>query len=173
MTSPTVLVQQRHRACLHVGLALLVTLTACTTPPTLPPAARLALEQHWRTLPGQPAIRILRAWPGQTTISGSRYSPDQTTPALAQAEVWCVAAIQTLPDNGESLRTIWFVARSAPDAPWNAALLMSMSALWPYIACGQASPPSISSQSPHLSPFATNPTLPGYNHCQVDLPIHA
>lgn len=135
---------QHRRAAPRVRLALLVlTLAACLAAPPLPADARQALESHWQALPGRPAWRILRAWPGQTNFLNLSPAdvPDKATPALTQTEVWCVTAAQTPPTGGDALETIWFIARSEPQAPWNVALLTSMSAIWPYIACGQASHP--------------------------------
>jgi hypothetical protein len=53
-------------------------------------------------------------------------------------EVWCVEVDQTLiVEEGEDpIRTVLIVVRQDPRSEWQAAMLMTLSAWWPYEACG-------------------------------------
>jgi hypothetical protein len=56
----------------------------------------------------------------------------------AELEIWCVETRISAPSDptvdGEKM--IWIVIRENQEAPWKAALLATMSSLWPYEACG-------------------------------------
>ena len=111
-------------------LAACLFLSACAGPPQLPESAQAALTAYWQSLPPYPDVdhRIIEAWPA-----------DGAPPGAPTTEVWCVEAeVVNASDpvlDGE--RLIWIVLRANDTAPWTAALLMTMSAEWPYQACGQ------------------------------------
>lgn len=106
--------------------------SACATTPQLPDEARDALVSYWESLPSYLDVenRISRAWPGDA-------EGDLDSGALPR-EIWCVeAAIYAADDpsvDGELL--VWIVTRENREARWSAALLASLSSLWPYQACG-------------------------------------
>jgi hypothetical protein len=118
-----------------LGLALLsvsLLLTSCT-PPKLPEDAQEALLAYWASLPSPPGFEhhIIQAWPGATMTQG-------TIPLAPELEIWCVETRISAPSDptvdGEKM--IWIVIRENQEAPWKAALLATMSSLWPYEACG-------------------------------------
>ena len=110
---------------------LFACLTACAR--QMPDEARAALIAYWDSLPAETGVRqeFVRAWPGQGEQA-------EITPWAPEMEVWCVIAEISAPDNpevdGEQL--VWIVIRENPSAGWNAALLATMSASWPYESCG-------------------------------------
>jgi len=103
--------------------------TSCSSPPNMPLAAVEALKKQWESLPGYQGsnIEILRAWQGKP--------PTEVPDSM---EVWCVETQP--PSNLESseitLPIIWIVVRDGQDAEWTSAMLMTLSAIWPYQACG-------------------------------------
>jgi hypothetical protein len=113
-------------------LSVILILTSCA-PSKLPGDAKEALMDHWASFPSSPGIEhhIIRAWQGA--------SPTQDTSGLApELETWCVETRISAPSDpsvdGEKL--VWIVIRGNQEARWNAALLATMSSLWPYEACG-------------------------------------
>ena len=103
--------------------------TSCYSPPNMPDAAVDALNKQWESVPGYQGsnIEILRAWHG-----------DPPSEVPDSFEVWCVEAqpSSNLESSGISQPTIWIVVREDQDAEWTSAMLMTMSAIWPYQACG-------------------------------------
>jgi hypothetical protein len=89
---------------------------------------------YWESLPSYPSVenRIIRAWPGEAT--------EDLTSGVLPTEIWCVEAeISSAADpsvDGELL--VWIVTRENQEARWSAALLASLSSLWPSQACGEA-----------------------------------
>ena len=117
-----------------VGVLVGLGLSSCSRSSQLPEGARAALIAYWESLPSDPGVenRIIRAWPGVTPAADS-------TPVDPIAEVWCVEAEISSEDpavDGNLL--VWIVTRGDREAPWSAALLMSLSSTWPYEACGEA-----------------------------------
>lgn len=108
-------------------------LSSCSGAEELPDDARDALTAYWDSLPSHPGVenRIIRAWPGESTA--------EEATALSR-EVWCVEAeISSAEDpsiDGELL--VWIVIRENEQDHWSAALLATMSSIWPYQACGEA-----------------------------------
>lgn len=113
-------------ACASLGFS------SCSRSPQLPKEAEDGLIAYWESLPSYPDVenRIIRAWPGQA--NGDLDS------GASPWEVWCVeAATYSANDpsvDGEVL--VWIVIRENREAEWSAALLASLSSLWPYQACG-------------------------------------
>ncbi len=111
-------------------------LSACSEPEELPEGAREALEAYWESLPSHSGVenRIVRVWPGETPEEGDG-------PSGPSMETWCVEAEMSSEDapsvDGELL--VWIVMRENREARWSAALLASMSSIWPYQACGEGS----------------------------------
>jgi hypothetical protein len=103
-------------------------LAACDGDLRLPQEARQALAAYWDSLPSDAGIThtITRAWPGV-----SAENPD--------LEIWCVEAEMSAPGNPavDGERMIWIVLRNKAERSWSAALLATMSSMWPYEACGQ------------------------------------
>lgn len=103
--------------------------TSCSSPPNMPVAVIEALKEQWESVPGYQGsiIEILRAWQGK---------PPSEMPDTY--EVWCVEAqpSESLGLSGNPQPTIWIVVRENQDAEWTSAMLMTMSAIWPYQACG-------------------------------------
>ena len=117
-------------AFLSMGLLL----SSCE-PQKLPGDVEEALLAYWASLPSPQGNenQIIRAWQGVI--------PTQDTITLApEMEIWCVETRISAPSDpaidGEKL--IWIVIRENQEAQWNAALLATMSSLWPYEACGSA-----------------------------------
>lgn len=118
--------------------AVLVTvslgLSSCSGAQELPEGARVALEAYWESLPSHPGVEssIVRAWPGEAAADAS------TSEALPM-ETWCIEAEMSSADDssvdGDLL--VWIVMRENDGSRWSAALLASMSSLWPYQACGE------------------------------------
>ena len=110
-------------------LATIFLLASCIAPADMPAAALEALNQQWESLPGYQgsSLNILRAWQGE---------PPAEVPA--SMEVWCVEAQPASSLNPEEQLApfIWIVVRESQDAEWTSAMLMTMSAMWPYQACG-------------------------------------
>ena len=110
-------------------LATVFLLASCTAPAEMPVAALEALNQQWESLPGYQgsSLEILRAWQGEL--------PSE---APASMEVWCVEAqpASNLDLEEKPAPIIWILIRERQDAEWTAAMLMTMSAIWPYQACG-------------------------------------
>jgi hypothetical protein len=108
--------------------------SSCSRSPQLPESARDALMEYWESLPSYPSVenRIIRAWPGVAT--------EDLTSEAPLMDVWCVEAEISSSDDpsvdGELL--VWIVTRENQEAPWSAALLASLSSIWPYQACGDA-----------------------------------
>jgi hypothetical protein len=114
-------------------LSLSLLLASCT-PPKMPADAEEAILAHWASLPSPPGLehQIIQVWQGA--------APKQETITLPPGmETWCVEASISAPSDpavdGETL--IWIVIRENQEARWNAALLATMSSLWPYEACGK------------------------------------
>lgn len=109
-------------------------LSSCSGPRQLPDGARDALVAYWESLPSHPGVenRIVRAWPGE--------APAQLTSGTPLMETWCVEAEISSADDpsvdGDLL--VWIVTRENDETPWSAALLATMSSIWPYQACGEA-----------------------------------
>jgi hypothetical protein len=114
---------------LSAMLAAILFLVACTTPPTMPETALEALNQQWESLPGYQgsSLEILRAWQGELPAE-----------VPASMEIWCVEAqpASSLNPEEQPAPFIWILIRESQDAEWTAAMLMTMSAMWPYQACG-------------------------------------
>lgn len=95
----------------------------------MPVAAVEALKMQWESVPGYQGsnIEILRAWQGNPPSE----APDSF-------DVWCVEAqpSSNLESSVIPQPTIWIVVRENQDAEWTSAMLMTMSAIWPYQACG-------------------------------------
>lgn len=110
-------------------LATIFLLASCTAPPEMPVAALEALNQQWESLPGYQGLSldILRAWQGEPPAE-----------APASMEIWCVEAqpASSLDLEEKPAPFIWILIRESQDAEWTAAMLMTMSAMWPYQACG-------------------------------------
>ena len=109
-------------------LTVSVNLFSCSPTPQLPESAEEALLAYWQSLPSSQEVahRIVRVWPGIP-------SPEKLTPA----EVWCVETEISAQDpavDGEPL--IWIIMRENENEVWSAALLATMSSIWPYEACG-------------------------------------
>ena len=110
-------------------------LSSCSRLPQLPDGARDALIEYWESLPSYPGVehRIIRAWSGVTPA-------EDLTAGVPLMEVWCVEAeISSAVDpsvDGNLL--VWIVTRENQEPRWSAALLASMSSIWPYQACGEA-----------------------------------
>ena len=108
-------------------------LLASCTPQKLPRDAKDALLAYWTFLPSPSAYeyRIIQAWQGAVPAEDKIALPPEM-------EVWCVETRISAPNdpavNGEKL--IWIVTRETQEAHWRAALLATMSSLWPYEACG-------------------------------------
>jgi len=109
-------------------------LSACSGTQELPDGARDALQAYWKSLPSHPGVenRIVRAWPGEAT-------EDASLPGALLMETWCVEAEMSSTEDpsvdGELL--VWIVMRENDGTRWSAALLASMSSIWPYQACGE------------------------------------
>jgi hypothetical protein len=110
-------------------LATVFLLASCTAPAEMPVAALEALNQQWESLPGYQGsgLDILRAWQGEPPAE-----------APASMEIWCVEAqpASSLNPEEQPAPFIWIVVRESQDAEWTAAMLVTMSAMWPYQACG-------------------------------------
>ena len=105
-------------------------LTSCAAATRLPPGAEAALIDYWEGLPaGGHNFQIMRAWPGLFPVEG--YPGDE--PRL---DVWCVEAVSGQETAAEEAAMIWIVTRRAGESEWTAGLLMAMSSIWPYQACG-------------------------------------
>jgi hypothetical protein len=108
-------------------------LASCSSSPQLPEGARDALMAYWESLPSYPGVenRIIRAWPGEAPAEGS-------TPGDPSIEVWCVEAeMSSTDDPSVDGDLVWIVTRQKDETRWSAALLATMSSLWPYQACGE------------------------------------
>jgi len=110
---------------------LLVFLAACTTQNSLPLDAQAALNAYWDAIPaGDHDLKIVRAWRGEFPVEAR----SEDAPPM---EIWCVETAAT--DTGElgiSENLVWFVTRPEGTEGWSAGLLMAMSSIWPYQACG-------------------------------------
>jgi hypothetical protein len=85
------------------------------------------LEERLMALPGgDPEFVINRAW------LGVRH---QSEPGLSM-EIWCVK-VDHSPTDESGLGLIWIVTREDEQSEWKAAMLATMSASWPYEACGE------------------------------------
>ena len=119
---------------MRLGSALLLVTalgaSSCASTTSLPEAARDALEGYWSSLPADPGIehRITDAWPGAVDPDGP----------VSGAQIWCVEAEMSsqADPSVDGSRLVWIVVRQTPGATWSAALLASLSAMWPYEACG-------------------------------------
>lgn len=109
----------------------LVLLAACTTPNPLPLDAQAALSAYWDAIPtGDHDLKIVRAWQGEYPVEAA----PEDAPTM---EIWCVETAATDTGGlGISENLVWFVTRPAGEGPWSAGLLMAMSSIWPYQACG-------------------------------------
>ncbi len=116
---------------LLVAIFLSIFLASCSSASSFPPDAERALEAYWQSLPSYPTItyQTQQAWPGV----------ESATPRAPNMEVWCVETEITAAEDvsliGETLT--WIVIRDNQDADWTAAMLATMSSLWPYEACGK------------------------------------
>jgi hypothetical protein len=110
-------------------------LSSCSRPPQLPEDARDALVAYWESLPSHPGVenRIIRAWPGEAP-------EEDLILGVPLMETWCVEAEMTSTGDpsvdGDLL--VWILTRGNEEKRWSAALLASMSSIWPYQACGEA-----------------------------------
>ena len=103
-----------------------IVLAACSPQLDLPENAKQALEEHLLALPGSKTEFIIgRAWPGVRP---------QIEPEFPM-EVWCVE-VDHSPTDETDPELIWIVTRSNQQSEWNAWMLVTMSASWPYEACG-------------------------------------
>ena len=122
---------------LVILLATALGVSSCASATSLPEGARDALVGYWRSLPADPGVehRITRAWLGEV-------DPDGPTSGAPTMEVWCVEAEMSSESDPsvDGSRLVWIVVRQTPDATWSAALLASLSSLWPYQACGSDPP---------------------------------
>ena len=117
---------------LMIMAAVCFAASSCSSAIQLPDNARLALEEQWASLPpdGTAELRISRAWPSQVPAR-------ELTPWAPFMETWCVeldlpnAQVQV----DSSARTLWIVTRVNKESAWSAAMLLTMSAIWPYKAC--------------------------------------
>jgi hypothetical protein len=115
------------------ALALCLALAGCKARAQLPVDAMGALQNTWSELdlPRDEWPETVRAWQGDM----SRVTDD---PTVSTTELWCVETAQNTGTDvsigGETL--IWIVVRSSKQDEWQAALLMTMSSLWAYQACG-------------------------------------
>ena len=112
-----------------VTIFLVIFLVSCSSPSALPPDAERALEAYWQSLPSSYITHQTRqAWSG---VPSADMMPDM--------EVWCVEteiiAAEDVELIGETLT--WIVIRDNEDADWTAAMLATMSSIWPYEACGK------------------------------------
>jgi hypothetical protein len=109
-------------------------LASCSSPNRLPPAAESALEAYWQSLPSYPTItqQILQVWPGVVPV-------ETVTTWGSNMEIWCVETEITAAEDvsivGETVT--WIVFRNDEQANWIAAMLATMSSIWPYEACGK------------------------------------
>jgi hypothetical protein len=114
-------------------IVLSIVLISCSAESQLPQGARDALNEHWQTLPtvNSSEYRIVRAWPGEM-------SSENLTPWAPSTEIWCVEVELSIDQAGseEPEKMIWIVTRQDEESTWYAALLMAMSSIWPYQACG-------------------------------------
>lgn len=108
-------------------------ITSCESPPKLPEDAKETLLDYWASLPSPTGFEhhIIQAWQGETgTENEITLSPDM--------ETWCVETSVSAPNDpsvdGEKL--IWIIVRKNQESRWTAALLATMSSIWPYEACG-------------------------------------
>ena len=116
------------------GLALLLAtalgLSSCASTTSLPEDAREALVGYWESLAADPGVehRNTDAWPGTVDRDGP----------MSGAQIWCVEAEMSSEADPtvDGSRLVWIVVRQTPEATWSAALLASLSAMWPYEACG-------------------------------------
>ena len=110
-------------------------LTSCEPPQKLPQDAREALSDYWASLPSTTEFEhhIVQVWQG-TAVS------ENVITLPPEREIWCVETSVSAPYDpsldGEKL--IWIIIRENQEARWNAALLATMSSIWPYEACGRA-----------------------------------
>jgi hypothetical protein len=119
-----------------LSLALIIVsiyLSACSSPNELPPAAEKALEAYWQSLPSYPTLRhqIRQAWPGVISAkTATSLSPNM--------DVWCVVSEITAAEDSSIIgeKLTWIVFRNDEETDWNAAMLATMSSIWPYEACG-------------------------------------
>ena len=113
-----------------VAIFLSIFLASCSSPSALPPEAERALEAYWQSLPSYPNIsyQMRQAWPGVVSAE-----------MIPNMEVWCVETEITEAEDIEliSETLTWIVIRENEDADWTAAMLATMSSLWPYEACGK------------------------------------
>jgi hypothetical protein len=116
-------------------LAASLLLASCEPPPKLPEDAKKALFDYWASLPSPTDFEhhIIQAWQGATLKEDVITLPPGR-------ETWCVETSVSAPYDpsldGEKL--IWIIIRENQEAPWIAALLATMSSIWPYEACGRA-----------------------------------
>lgn len=120
---------------LLVAVVVLASLgvSACSRSSQLPADARDALSAYWGSLPSDPGVdhRIVRAWRGVTPAA-------EPAPVAPIVEVWCVEAEISAEDPAvDGNLAVWIVTRQNQETPWTAALLASLSSIWPYEACGE------------------------------------
>jgi hypothetical protein len=119
-------------------LAVLVLGVAACGNAGLPGDARDALESYWGSLPSDTGIeyRVTRAWQGERV--GGLPSGE-----LAPTDVWCVETETAADDPSlDGSRLVWIVSREDAETQWTPALLVTLSANWPYEACVPGSPDS-------------------------------
>ena len=118
-------------ACVIFSVALL--LSGCMNNPGLPSAARMALQREWGELglALDAGKHIQRAWKGDL----GRVSGEINMPKM---ELWCVEVQNDLQlaSSVEGNNTIWIVVKPEEGSDWSASILMTMSSLWAYEACG-------------------------------------
>ncbi len=132
MRKPNLLHLAQTPLLLAIAALLSLAASACSPAPRLPDGARSALEQAWNAIPaGAGELHIVRAWPGKA-------SPKELTPWAPETETWCVEVElpATLGIATPSELAIWVVSRPDEKSEWAAGMLLTMSSLWPYQACG-------------------------------------
>ena len=134
---------RRGRLLLASGLALASLAWGCDRPPDygLPPVAREVLlreaNEHYETqalrlgaYDDVPELGIHRVWRGKVDAfpAGAKHPP----------EVWCAELAIKARRGGQPLRerAVWIVVHNVGMDEWGASLLMAMSSIWPYEACG-------------------------------------
>jgi len=107
-------------------------LCSCSMFNSLPPAARLELQEQITALPGSVSeFHIKRAWKG--VMPAGEMAQSQSS-----IKIWCIEVEMefSVEIEDQAQPVIWIVTRAEGQSEWTAAILMTMSSLWPYQACG-------------------------------------